>query len=205
MSSIYVDEAAGSDTTGTGSQEAPYQTLGYALYTHATASFLIRKDATAEYAEPTQSSLKKAKKTADGIEKKKKKQEELDAREAQANREEKEKREKLLEESKKIVLTEDESLPKANKVRELLRTYVQRFTLVPVQDPGPWPIQDPTRSRIRMGPSAKAAEGHYLYRVARWDWLPSGSSLRSRRADLQRTYFDSRVLCRARRNPPASA
>lgn len=116
MSSIYVDEATGSDTTGSGSQESPYQTLGFALYTHPAASFLIRKDASVEYAEPTQSSLKKAKKTADGIEKKKKKQEELEAREAQASQAEKEKREKVLEESKKIVLVEDESFPKANKV-----------------------------------------------------------------------------------------
>ncbi|KAF5316910.1 hypothetical protein D9611_003639 [Ephemerocybe angulata] len=115
MSSIYVDEAAGSDTTGVGSQEAPYQSLGFALYTQPTASFLIRKDAQAEYGEPTQSALKKAKKTAEGIEKKLKKQAELDAAKGKEN----EKREKLLEESKKIVLTEDESLPKASKSKIL--------------------------------------------------------------------------------------
>ncbi|RXW23681.1 hypothetical protein EST38_g2146 [Candolleomyces aberdarensis] len=119
MSSIYVDETSGSDTTGTGSQEAPYQTLGLAVYSQPSASYLIRKDAQGEYAEPTQSALKKAKKTAEGIEKKRKKQLELEERERQAKGDEKEKREKLLEESKKIVLTEDESLPKATKSKLL--------------------------------------------------------------------------------------
>jgi asparaginyl-tRNA synthetase len=114
---FHIDEAAGSDVTGQGTQEAPYQTLGYALYSQPEGTFLIRKDATVEYAEPTQSALKKAKKTADGIEKKKKKQEEQEEREKKAKGEEKEKREKLLEESKKIVLEEDSSLPKAKKVR----------------------------------------------------------------------------------------
>ncbi|EAU91868.1 asparaginyl-tRNA synthetase [Coprinopsis cinerea okayama7 len=117
MASVYIDEAAGSDTTGTGTIEAPYQTLGFAVYSQPTASYLIRKDSAAEYAEPTQSSLKKAKKTAEGIEKKKKKQEELEERERKAKGEEKEKREKLLEESKKIVLEEDPALPKAPKAK----------------------------------------------------------------------------------------
>ncbi|KAF4600052.1 putative asparagine--tRNA ligase, cytoplasmic [Pleurotus pulmonarius] len=110
------DEAAGSDTTGSGSQEAPYASLGFAVFTHgATTSFQIRKDATATYDEPTQSSLKKAKKTAEGMEKKRKKQEELAAKETKEKSDEKEKRDKLLEDSKKIVLVEDESLPKAIK------------------------------------------------------------------------------------------
>ena len=127
MSSIYVDEASGSDTTGTGSQDAPYQTLGFAAYSQPSASYLIRKDAQGEYAEPTQSALKKAKKTAEGIEKKRKKQLELEERERQAKGDEKEKREKLLEESKKIVLTEDESLPKATKVCRVLSASVIVF------------------------------------------------------------------------------
>lgn len=117
MAPVHVDEASGSDDTGKGTQEEPYQSLGQALFNHgSTASYLIRKDPTAQYDEPTQSSLKKAKKTADGIEKKKKKQEELAERDAKEKGEEKEKREKLLEESKKIILEEDLSLPKATKV-----------------------------------------------------------------------------------------
>ncbi|KIJ98927.1 hypothetical protein K443DRAFT_680373 [Laccaria amethystina LaAM-08-1] len=119
MAPIYIDEAVGSDTTGNGTIEAPYQSLGVALFNHPTSestpAFLIRKDAAGTYEEPTQSSLKKAKKTADGLEKKKKKAEELAEREAKEKGDEKERREKILEESKKIVLEEDGTLPKPTK------------------------------------------------------------------------------------------
>jgi asparaginyl-tRNA synthetase len=118
MASIYVDETAGSDITGDGSQQVPYQSLAHALFTHGQSSkVLVRKDPSSDYAEPTQSALKKAKKGADGLEKKRKKAEELAGREAQANNEEREKRERLLEESKKIRLVEDATLPAAVKVR----------------------------------------------------------------------------------------
>lgn len=116
MASIYIDETAGSDETGRGTQEQPYQTLAFALYSHSDALLLIRKDPNSEYEEPTQSALKKAKKGADGIEKKRKKAEELVERDAQQKKEERERREKLLEESKKMVLEEDSSLPAATKV-----------------------------------------------------------------------------------------
>ena len=33
MASVYVDEAAGSDVTGDGSQQAPYQSLAYGPFT----------------------------------------------------------------------------------------------------------------------------------------------------------------------------
>ncbi|EJF60667.1 asparaginyl-tRNA synthetase [Dichomitus squalens LYAD-421 SS1] len=117
MAPIYVDEAAGSDDTGKGSQEAPYQSLAFALYTHPDGQFQIRKDADTPYDEPTQSALKKAKKGADGIEKKKKKAEELAQREAKEKAEARERKEKKLEESKKIVLQEDPGLPKATKAK----------------------------------------------------------------------------------------
>ena len=117
MAPIHIDETSGSDDTGKGTLEEPYKSLGQALFNHGqTASYLIRKDQTVQYDEPTQSSLKKAKKTADGIEKKRKKQEELAERSAKEKGEGSEKREKLLEESKKIILEEDISLPKATKV-----------------------------------------------------------------------------------------
>jgi asparaginyl-tRNA synthetase len=116
MAAIHVDETSGSDATGTGTSDQPYQTLGFAVFSHGSGndSFLTRKDSSGTYEEPTQSSLKKAKKTAEGIEKKRKKQEE----EAKEKREEKVRREKLLEDSKKIVLVEDSALPKAIKVRK---------------------------------------------------------------------------------------
>ena len=117
MAPIHVDESAGSDETGKGTPEQPYQTLAFALYSHPEEKFVIRKDAAGTYEEPTQSALKKAKKGADGIEKKRKKAEELAAREANEKKEARERRERQLEESKKIVLTEDASLPPAKKVR----------------------------------------------------------------------------------------
>ncbi|KAI0316575.1 asparaginyl-tRNA synthetase [Amylostereum chailletii] len=114
MSTYHVDEAAGSDATGTGTPDAPYQTLAFALFTHGQDSkVLVRKDSTAAYDEPTQSALKKAKKGADGLEKKRKKAEE----DTQAKAAEREKREKVLEESKKIVLVEDLTLPEAIKTK----------------------------------------------------------------------------------------
>lgn len=116
MAAIHVDENSGSDITGTGTLDQPYQTLGSAVFNHGgSESFLTRKDSSGTYEEPTQSSLKKAKKTAEGIEKKRKKQEELAEREAKEKGEEREKREKLLEDSKKIMLFEDPGLPKAIK------------------------------------------------------------------------------------------
>ena len=117
MSTVYVDEAAGSDETGKGTQELPYKSLAFAVYSSGGAKYLIRKDTTADYNEATQSALKKATKGADGIEKKRKKAEELAAREDGEKKAERERKEKLLEESKKIVLEEDLALPKAVRVR----------------------------------------------------------------------------------------
>jgi asparaginyl-tRNA synthetase len=121
MAPVYVDETAGSDSTGNGTEAQPYQTLAYAIFITASAeaTYQIRKDPNTSYDEPTQSALKKAKKGADGLEKKKKKAEELAEREANEKGAEREKREKLLEESKKIVLEEDSSLPQATKVSVL--------------------------------------------------------------------------------------
>ena len=120
MSLIYVDEAGGSDTTGDGSLEKPYQSLAQGVYAHSQAVFRIRKTVDAEYEEPTPTSLKKAKKNAQGIEKKKKKDEEKAERDAEKQREENEKHEQLLEESKKIILQEDPALPTATRVSNRL-------------------------------------------------------------------------------------
>jgi len=111
MSLIYVDETGGSDTAGQGTVESPYQSLAQAVYAHGEAQFRIRKAADAEYEEPTPTSLKKAKKNALGLEKKKKKE----AEQAERDAKEKERRENLLEESKKVV-EEDSTLPTATRV-----------------------------------------------------------------------------------------
>ena len=128
MSSVYVDEAAGSDETGKGTQELPFKSLAFAVYSSDASDnikYLIRKDATVDYDEATQSALKKAKKGADGIEKKKKKAEELAAREDGERKAERERKEKLLEESKKIILEEDSTLPKTTKVQSQRHTPVE--------------------------------------------------------------------------------
>jgi asparaginyl-tRNA synthetase len=121
MAPFYVDESVGSDENGTGSIETPYRSIAYLLFKHADVTqanqVLVRKDATAVYEEPTQSSFKKAKKGAEGLEKKRKKAEELAEKEANEKGKERERREKLLEESKSIVLEEDSALPKSTRVR----------------------------------------------------------------------------------------
>lgn len=118
MAPVHIDEKSGSDSTGKGTADQPYESLAFAIFTHQTSSpqYLIRRDSSGAYEEPTQSALKKSKKGADGLEKKKKKAEEAASKEAKASTEDKERREKLLEESRKIVLQEDESLPKAIRV-----------------------------------------------------------------------------------------
>lgn len=170
MASVYVDEAAGSDIAGDGSQQAPYQSLAYALFTQGQgAKVLVRKDPNSEYAEPTQSALKKAKKGADGLEKKRKKAEELAGREAQANNEEREKRERLLEESKKIQLVEDATLPAAVKVRAIdACTSGNRFvdTLVG-KDSEPYALTGNARPRPRLGAPLALAKRHNIYRTSR--------------------------------------
>jgi hypothetical protein len=155
MSTYYVDEATGSDETGTGVQDTPFKSLAQAVFaagTNAEIKFLIRKDATAEYDEPTQSALKKAKKGADGIEKKRKKAQELAEREAGEKSAERERREKALEESKKIVLTEDVSLPKSTKVRcKQYHSCTNVLNLSISLRSSPWPLSEPSVSRLVAG------------------------------------------------------
>lgn len=114
MSVIFIDEASGNDEVGTGTQNAPYKTLAYALYKHdgQNMQLQIRKDAQTPFDKPTDSSLKKAKKNAEGLRKKAAKAAEIAEREARERAE----ADKRLEESKKIVLVEDPSMPKPTKV-----------------------------------------------------------------------------------------
>ncbi|KAG1878799.1 asparaginyl-tRNA synthetase [Suillus subluteus] len=101
MLTIYIDQTSG-----------PYQSLAFALFSTPTTEaettqYQIRKDADAVYDAPTQSATKKAKKDAQGLEKKRLKAQ----AEERESKEKAEKRERRLQESKKIVLTEDPSLP----------------------------------------------------------------------------------------------
>lgn len=164
MASVYVDETAGSDLTGGGSQEAPYQSLPHALFTHGqTAKVLVRKDPSAEYEEPTQSALKKAKKGADGLEKKRKKAEEL----AEAATVEREKRERLLEESKKIQLVEDATLPAAAKVWPtggVLTWGLIVLTHFAGKDSEPHAVARKACPRPRLGTPPTLTKRHHIYR-----------------------------------------
>ena len=114
---IYVDQEGGSNETGSGLTEAPYQSLAHAIFIHgASETFHIRANSAAEYGAPTPTALKRAKKDSEILQKKAKKAAEKGAEE-QANRAlEQERIEKRLEESKKVVLQEDLSLPKPIKV-----------------------------------------------------------------------------------------
>lgn len=115
MSTVYIDETAGSDIPGAGSESKPYQSLAYSVFADRSitlALLRIRKDAQAEWKEPSPSAMKKAQKGADGLVKKQKKAEE------EANRAalEKEKRDKILQDAKQIQLVNDPSLPEPKKV-----------------------------------------------------------------------------------------
>ena len=128
MPTVYIDQATGVDAPGNGTIDRPYQTLAYAIFTTPSAEvdntvFQIRKGADAEYDAPTQSATKKAKKDAQGLEKKRLKAE-AEAKEA---RERQERREKRLEESRKVVLVEDASLPTPTKVSPSLAFGRRRF------------------------------------------------------------------------------
>jgi len=185
MSSVYVDEAAGSDETGKGTQELPFKSLAFAVYSSDgldNVKYLIRKETTADYDEATQSALKKAKKGADGIEKKKKKAEELAAREDSEKKAERERKEKLLEESKKIILVEDPASPKATKVRPPYQTLFERMADGSHidEDRERYSTQRKEDTRFRMGSSSEIPKGYHLHRSARWHWVPPIRPVRSR-------------------------
>jgi asparaginyl-tRNA synthetase len=109
---VYVDETAGSDESGDGTQAQPYKSAAYAIFAHNPSpplAIMIRKSDTEEYAAIGVSPLKKAKKGAEGLEKQRKKVLEAEAKAKEQA--------ELLEKSKAIILTENPDLPKAVKVR----------------------------------------------------------------------------------------
>ncbi|KAJ5432375.1 Asparagine--tRNA ligasecytoplasmic [Penicillium daleae] len=128
--SIYIDEDVGHDeATATGTESAPYKTLLHAFVQHAPTTegiqYLTRKsqtDAPGEDVDPaaklewkpaTKSAMKKATNLWEQRKKKAAKEHELAIRE----KAEAEKRQKVLEEAKKVVITEDASLPKPVRIR----------------------------------------------------------------------------------------
>ncbi|CAE6507140.1 unnamed protein product [Rhizoctonia solani] len=112
---VYVDETAGSDEKGDGTEVSPYATPVAALGgpQGAEATIFIRKAPADEYAPISGAALKRAKKGLEQQREKSKKAEAAAAKEAQERLREAQK----LEESKKIVLTEDSSLPASIKTK----------------------------------------------------------------------------------------
>lgn len=115
---VYVNEKAGADKAETpGTKDQPYLTAAFAAFKSPEAKIYIYKqqDDSEEYAysEISASALKKAKKGAEGLKKKEEKQQKL-----------KEQQKKTDEETAKrlaaldlIEIKEDESLPKAKKIK----------------------------------------------------------------------------------------
>lgn len=117
MSQVYVNEKTGSDVADAGSEQKPFQTPAFALFSLPEAKVLVFKQKEDseefEYAEISSSALKKAKKGAEGLKKKLEKQAKL-AEEQQKKQEETSKK---LAELDLIKIVEDKSLPEAKKIK----------------------------------------------------------------------------------------
>ncbi|GJJ68639.1 asparaginyl-tRNA synthetase [Entomortierella parvispora] len=120
----HVDETKGSDDTGNGSVEAPYQSAVKALQAHGNnVSIQVWKVAAADsgetsgYAAISGAALKKAVKKAAELEKKAKKVAEQAAEQAAKDQAAAEERERVLEAAKKVILVEDPSLPTAARIK----------------------------------------------------------------------------------------
>ncbi|KAG0340550.1 hypothetical protein BG004_006360 [Podila humilis] len=119
----HVDETKGSDETGNGSVEAPYQSAVKALQAHGeTVKIQVWKAAAAEgetsgYTTISGAALKKAVKKVGELEKKAKKVAEQAAELAAKEQAAAEERERVLEAAKAVVLKEDASLPAATRIK----------------------------------------------------------------------------------------
>ncbi|KAI2730862.1 hypothetical protein CBS147332_2714 [Penicillium roqueforti] len=128
--SIYIDEDVGKDeSSATGTESAPYKTLVHAYVEHPPTTegiqYFTRKsltDAAGEDVDPaaklewkpaTKSAMKKANNLWEQRKKKAAKEHELAIRE----KAEADKRQKVLEDAKKVVIKEDTSLPKPVRIR----------------------------------------------------------------------------------------
>ncbi|WEW57787.1 asparagine--tRNA ligase [Emydomyces testavorans] len=127
---IYIDEDVGrDDESAAGTDLSPYKSLVYALLQHPLSTdnieFLTRKSETGpvgedgdpsvrlEWKPVTKSAKKKAVNICEARKKKAAKEHDLALRQ----KEEAEKRRLVLEEAKKVIITEDESLPKPIRIR----------------------------------------------------------------------------------------
>ncbi|KAG0022190.1 hypothetical protein BGZ82_011086 [Podila clonocystis] len=119
----HVDETKGSDETGNGSVEAPYQSAVKALQAHGdSVKIQVWKVAAADgetsgYVAISGAALKKAVKKVGELEKKAKKVAEQAAELAAKEQAAAEERERVLEAAKAVVLKQDPSLPTATKIK----------------------------------------------------------------------------------------
>lgn len=116
--SIYVNETSGIDSADvTGDQTAPFQTAAFGLYQKPDSKVFIYKQIEDSeefaYTEITASALKKAKKGVDSIKKKAEKQAKLAEQSEQKAKEV----DSLSSDLDLIKITEDSSLPQANKIK----------------------------------------------------------------------------------------
>jgi len=115
---IHYDEDAGQDTTqADGSPSKPYKTIGFAYLQHSDQARYLQKNQDKDSEEgdwkpAAKAALKKAANYADAQRKKAGKEKELALRQQK----EQEERDRALEEAKKIIITEDTSLPHAVRI-----------------------------------------------------------------------------------------
>jgi len=105
---VFVDEANGSDETGSGTTSTPYKSSVQASLKHGgldKISIMVKKDAESEYVEITKSALKKLQKTLDGIRRKEAKAASVVSSTT------------TTKEAVEPEIVEDQSLPKAEKIK----------------------------------------------------------------------------------------
>lgn len=114
---VFVDEVAGDDATANGSEAAPFKTVLKALEAKGdNVKVQVKKDAEG-YKDISGAALKKAKKTIVEQQKKAKKLQEQQEKQNDEKKKKAEDEAKAIEYAKSIVLKEDASLPKAEKIK----------------------------------------------------------------------------------------
>ncbi|GAA5805408.1 hypothetical protein EDC94DRAFT_603187 [Helicostylum pulchrum] len=114
---VYIDEVAGDDSTGAGSETAPFKTVLKAIESKGeNIKIQIKKDAEG-YKDISGAALKKAKKTFAEQQKKAKKIQEQQKKQDDDLKKKADDEAKAIELAKSIVLVEDASLPKAEKIK----------------------------------------------------------------------------------------
>ncbi|KAI8988759.1 hypothetical protein BDB01DRAFT_848884 [Pilobolus umbonatus] len=114
---VYVDEVAGCDTKGNGSEKSPFKTVLKAIESKGeNIKIQIKKDAEG-FKDISGAALKKAKKTYAEQQRKAKKLQEQEKKLEDEKKKKAEDEAKAIEYAKSIVIKEDKSLPKATNIK----------------------------------------------------------------------------------------